>query len=146
MLRDFLDRFRPAGAPGAAGAAGVPADRRAGAEQELASLFAALAGVQRRCAEVRERAERDAERRRGQSRRMAAAIVARARSQAVAERAAAAAAAQAAARVQSERIAIDAQRDAVQVRASAQQRMPALVGRILARASELAESSARGQP
>jgi hypothetical protein len=47
---DLLDRFRPAGTPGPAAAAGVPADRRAAAaEEELAPVFTALADVEREC-------------------------------------------------------------------------------------------------
>lgn len=61
-VRDFLDRFRPAGTPGAAGAVGVPADRQAGAEAELAPAFAVLAEIERHCTEVRERAQRQAAR------------------------------------------------------------------------------------
>ncbi|HEU0240823.1 MAG TPA: hypothetical protein VFR11_16305 [Micromonosporaceae bacterium] len=52
-LRDILQRFRPSGAPGAAGAAAVPADRRARAEAELEPVFAALAPTVARCAEIR---------------------------------------------------------------------------------------------
>jgi hypothetical protein len=52
-LRDLLQRFRPSGAPGAATAAGVPADRRARAEAELEPVFAALAPTVVRCAEMR---------------------------------------------------------------------------------------------
>jgi hypothetical protein len=51
-VREFLDRFRPAGAPGAATATGVPVERRLGLETELAPVFAALAGVQEECAAV----------------------------------------------------------------------------------------------
>ncbi len=42
-VRDWLDRFRPAGGPGAPSAAGVPTDRHAAASAELAPVFAALA-------------------------------------------------------------------------------------------------------
>jgi hypothetical protein len=146
MLRDFLDRFRPAGTPGAAGAVGVPADRLAGAEQELAPVFAALAGTERECAAIRERAERSAERRTAQAHRMAAAIIARARSQAAAERASAAAGVQEAARTGLEGISEAADRSAAAVRAAAAQRMPALVERVVHRALELAESAAEERP
>src|SRR6478736_3127383 len=40
--RDLLNRFRPSGTPGAAGAAGVPADHEAGAAEERAALVARL--------------------------------------------------------------------------------------------------------
>ena len=44
-LRDFVRRFRPAGAPGAAAPAGVPADRGAEQAAELAPVFEALHGA-----------------------------------------------------------------------------------------------------
>jgi hypothetical protein len=47
-LRDFLSRFRPAGAPGAA-LAGVPADRRRELEAEVGPVLALLAGTQAEC-------------------------------------------------------------------------------------------------
>ena len=40
--RDFLDRFRPAGAPGAASAAAIPIDRAAAAAAELMPLLERL--------------------------------------------------------------------------------------------------------
>ncbi|WP_372595625.1 hypothetical protein [Actinotalea sp.] len=41
-LLSILDRFRPAGAPGSAGAVGVPAVDESGPAAELAPVFAAL--------------------------------------------------------------------------------------------------------
>lgn len=146
MLRDFLDRFRPAGAPGAAGVAGIPADRRAGAEQELAPLFAALAGVERDCAEMRDRSQRSAAWQTAQSQRMANAILARARSQTAAVRAAAAADAQAAADAERQGIQADASVATAELRTAAQRLVPALVDQIVARAGELAESVTAEQP
>lgn len=43
---DFVDRFRPAGTPGAAARPGVPADRSAEAAAELTPLFALLDDTQ----------------------------------------------------------------------------------------------------
>jgi len=43
-LRDYLDRFRPAGVPGAGGA-GVPADRPRELETELTTVLALLDAV-----------------------------------------------------------------------------------------------------
>lgn len=54
--RDFLGRFRPAGAPGAASPRGVPTDRAAAAAAELEPLFALLDEIN---AEV-DRVHRDA--------------------------------------------------------------------------------------
>ncbi|HMD92195.1 MAG TPA: hypothetical protein VKG80_06085, partial [Trebonia sp.] len=60
-LRDYLDRFRPAGAPGAGGT-GVPADRSRELETELTTVLALLDGVHAECAGVVAQARRDAER------------------------------------------------------------------------------------
>lgn len=56
----LLRRFLPAGAPGPAGLAGVPADRAADAAAELAPVFAALAATESRCDEALEQGRRDA--------------------------------------------------------------------------------------
>jgi hypothetical protein len=146
MYREILDRFRPAGPPGAAGAAGVPADRRADAQRELALLFAGLADVERRCADVRDRADRQAVRRAARSQRMAAAIVDEARSEARATRVSAATRAQADARIEAQVIVEHADKAAADLRRSAEGRMPALVDRILERAGELAESAGADLP
>ena len=60
-LRDYLDRFRPAGAPGAGGT-GVPADRSRELEAELTAVLALLDSVHAECAGVVAQARRDAER------------------------------------------------------------------------------------
>jgi cell division septum initiation protein DivIVA len=74
--RDFLDRFRPVGAPGAASRAGVPADRAAELADELEPVLALLAGTDAECrriiATARQEAERVAERAREQSAALAA--------------------------------------------------------------------------
>jgi hypothetical protein len=59
-VRDFLYRFRPAGAPGAAAEAGVPIDRTAELTAELEPLFASLARTERECANIRDHAKADA--------------------------------------------------------------------------------------
>jgi hypothetical protein len=141
MFREILDRFRPAGPPGLAGAAGVPADRRSDAQRELSLLFAGLADVERRCAEVRDRADGQAARRVARSQRMAAAIIGDARSEAGATRASATARARAEASVEAQGIVEHADKAAADLRVSAERRMPALVDRILERAGELAESA-----
>src|SRR5690242_15475142 len=63
-IRDLLQRFRPAGAPGAASGAAVPADRVAEATRELAPVFEELAGTSLEAAGLRERAVAQATRRR----------------------------------------------------------------------------------
>lgn len=87
----ILDRFRPVGAPGPAGPAGVPSSDAQGPAAELAPVFAALAGDVAACAALVEAARLDAERDVAQARAQAAAVVAKARLDAAAERAGAAA-------------------------------------------------------
>jgi V/A-type H+/Na+-transporting ATPase subunit D len=48
--RDLLERFRPAGTPGAAAPAGVPYDRGAALEDELRPVLALLSPTEERCA------------------------------------------------------------------------------------------------
>jgi hypothetical protein len=59
QLRDFLSRFRPAGAPGAARAA-VPADQHLRLETELGPVLTLLDGLDAECAQLVAAAERDA--------------------------------------------------------------------------------------
>jgi len=89
--RDLLERFRPAGTPGAATAAGVPADRREAVAAELQPVFAALAETERECDEIGHAATAAAEERAAGTTRRVHAILDRARAEAPAERAAAAA-------------------------------------------------------
>ena len=84
--RDVLARFRPAGAPGSAAAAGVPADRLAELDVELGPVLDRLASAQRRAAAVRSAADAEATRRRRDGEARAAAVVKAAREQAAAER------------------------------------------------------------
>ncbi len=72
--RDWLDRFRPAGSPGAARPAGVPADDAATRTAELAPVFAALAATQRECASIRKAARAEADDRRKRAALRTAAI------------------------------------------------------------------------
>jgi len=90
-VRYLLDRFRPAGAPGPAGAAAVPADRHRSVADEVAPILAALAEVEAQCDRIRHQAREDAERRRAEAAGQARTAVARARGEAAAIRAAAAA-------------------------------------------------------
>ncbi|MFF4964383.1 hypothetical protein [Streptomyces sp. NPDC001037] len=59
-LRDFLERFRPAGTPGAS-ATGVPADRAAERAAELQPALDRLTDVQREAIRIRAAAERRAQ-------------------------------------------------------------------------------------
>jgi hypothetical protein len=116
-VRDLLYRFRPAGAPGAATAAGVPVDRSADLAAELEQLFAQLADVERECAAIRDDAERDAAAIRERGIERAHGVVSGIRTRSQAERAAAAArmheqtAAEGTARLAEARRAADAVRD-----------------------------------
>ena len=87
----FLDRFRPVGAPGPAGPAGVPAADDQGPAVELAPVFDALAADVQACRTLVDEARRDAEAALSRSQEQAAAIIAQARLDAGAERARAAA-------------------------------------------------------
>ena len=76
QLGDFLNRFRPAGAPGAASRAGVPADRAAELSAELDPVLAMLAATDAECARLVAEAEQEAGRIAAQARDQAASIAA----------------------------------------------------------------------
>lgn len=90
-VRDLLYRFRPAGAPGPASAAAVPADHAADRAAELEPVFAVLAETEARCAALREEAGRAAQGRRDRARETARSLVQDAEARAPSERADAAA-------------------------------------------------------
>jgi vacuolar-type H+-ATPase subunit H len=94
-VRDFLERLRPSGTPGAPSIAGVPADRVAERSTELEAVFALLEDVQAGVGRMGSAAEEQARHRRDVAHERADAILAEARRRAEAERAAAAASAQA---------------------------------------------------
>jgi cell division septum initiation protein DivIVA len=85
--RNVLDRFRPAGTPGAAGRPGIPADRSADAAAELTPVLALLDDAQDEAARTRRAATGQAEEIRRAAQRQAAEIVAKARDDAVTVRA-----------------------------------------------------------
>jgi hypothetical protein len=137
-VRDWLDRFRPAGAPGAATATGVPVDRREAARAELEPVFAALAGDIGRAAQRREAMITEAVRRGAEGRDAARALIAHAQASAAAERTAEETRlhqlATAQARIRREQASNQAQE--VRERAA---RRPALVAEVLARELDEAE-------
>jgi len=100
QLGNFLDRFRPAGAPGAASQAGVPVDRAAELAAELGPVLARLAGTDAECARIVAEAERSASQIASDARERAAAITAGGRARAQAARSEAAAEVLAAARAE----------------------------------------------
>ena len=149
QLRAFLDRFRPAGAPGAAAGTAVPVDRSRQLEAELAPVLALLDGMDAECARVVAQAHRDAERIVAAAREVAAAQLADADRRARAERDEAAQEVLAAARAEAVGTVARAHQQALQVRELAEQRIPALVGRAvgLVRALQAEPSaSAAGRP
>jgi hypothetical protein len=132
-IRDLLDRFRPAGAPGAPGPAGVPADRRLTAALELEPVFAALADTVAECASVRAQAIAEAGRRQEAADERARALVSRAHTEAASERAATAAGLMADAAVETTRVLDRAAQEADQVRRRARDRRPDLIARAMSR-------------
>ncbi|MEV6097084.1 hypothetical protein [Nocardia sp. NPDC051981] len=129
--RDFLDRFRPAGAPGAAGPHGVPADRAAEAAAELTPLLRRLDTVQDAADRLRAEAQHQAERIRADGLAEARSIVetASTATESVSDATMAAALA---------RTAADSPDDATvaiaALRARADERLPGYVQRVVARA------------
>lgn len=131
-LRDVLDRFRPAGAPGAAAPGGVPADRAVEQEVELASVFDALVADEERARRIRESAVGEAERLVAEAGERAGAIVDAARRESDAVRAKVVAEARVNADI--ERTAADerAEHAAEVLRARADRLMPEYVTRVRA--------------
>jgi hypothetical protein len=84
---NILDRFRPVGAPGPAGPAGVPAADDLGPAAELAPVFAALAADVQYCRTLVDTARLDAEGALFRAHEQAAAFIAQARLDEGAERA-----------------------------------------------------------
>jgi hypothetical protein len=130
-VRDLLDRFRPAGAPGSAGAAGVPLDRQAATTTELDPVFAALAPVVAECRRLRRDAAREAARREAAAAEQARALVARARNAAAADRAAAAARVREDVAAEVAQLNEVAAAEAEEVRRRGAQRLPWLVSRVV---------------
>ncbi len=122
-----LDRFRPVGAPGPAGPAGVPATDEQGTAAELAPVFAALAADVDACAMLVEDARRHAEQDVAIAQRQAAAILSQARLDAGAARANAAARVGQDAAKGNALVIAQARRDAAEVEDSGLARIPAIV-------------------
>jgi vacuolar-type H+-ATPase subunit H len=86
-LADFLYRFRFHGVPGAPSAAGVPLDRTAAVQDELAPIFSLLEDARRRAAAVVAEAEQQADQRRTEASVRALRIVSEAQARTSAVRA-----------------------------------------------------------
>jgi vacuolar-type H+-ATPase subunit H len=132
-VRDLLERFRPAGAPGAATAAGVPADRRASVEAELEPIFASLDGATRGCGEIRLTARRAADRLLADAQQQARALAARTATEAEAEGAAVSAQLRSHAAREAAEIAVRAAADADAVRRDSEQTRAQLLVRLVER-------------
>ncbi|MFZ2013462.1 MAG: hypothetical protein WAV00_06545 [Nocardioides sp.] len=130
-VRDILYRFRPAGSPGAAGAAGVPVDRDADLAAELAPLFAQLADTERACDALLEQARRDADDRRNHLVESAHALMAAAQAEAGVERAAASSATQRSGEPELVSIRSRAESEAEELRRRADARIPPQVARVV---------------
>ncbi|MFF8475645.1 hypothetical protein [Streptomyces sp. NPDC015414] len=127
-LRDFLERFRPTGTPGAA-AVGVPADRAAERAAELEPALARLTDVQREAARIRAAADEAAEVLRRDTALRAERVVADARERAPEVRRLAAAPVLEDGRREAGAVRAAGDRTAEAVRARARERMPELVDR-----------------
>jgi cell division septum initiation protein DivIVA len=129
---NILDRFRPVGAPGPAGPAGVPAADDQGPAAELAPVFAALATDLESCRELVEEARREADDVLSRAHAQAAAIVAKARLDAGAERARAAAGVEQAATVQDALLLAQAGKEADDLEEAGTARLPGTVQKVIA--------------
>ncbi|GHE13536.1 hypothetical protein [Streptomyces alanosinicus] len=136
-LRDFLERFRPTGTPGAA-ATGVPADRMAERAAELEPALDQLTAVQQEAARIRAAADEAAGRLRRDAAREAEGIVAAARERAPELRRQAAAPVLRDALREADAVRAAGDRAAAEVQERARERMPALVDRAVADALRLA--------
>jgi uncharacterized membrane protein YqiK len=126
-LRDLLHRFRPIGAPGAPSAAGVPVDQRARAEAELEPVFAALAGTDHRCAELRRIGAAFARAHQAEAREQAELMLAAAQRTAPEERARVAAEAERHAQAELDRASAEQSTETAQLRENAESILPTLV-------------------
>ena len=127
QTRDFLDRFRPAGAPGAAARAGVPADRVRELAAEVEPVLALLDDVHAECDQILGEAQREAARIAAEAHTEVMRIERDAQRRARAARDQAAAAVLAQARAEAQQAAVGADRQALGVRRLAKRRMPELV-------------------
>lgn len=127
----ILDRFRPVGAPGPAGLAGVPAADNQGPAVELAPVFAALVDDVARCAALVDEARLSAEEDVARARTQAAAILSQARLDAGAERAKAAARVEREASERDTQLLEQARHDAAALEESGPGRIPAVVGKAI---------------
>ncbi len=132
---NFLDRFRPVGAPGAARGTGRAEEVR-GPATELAPVFAALAPDLESARTLVVDAQRSAEKMVAEARARAAAVTAQARLDAVTVRAQAAAAVEKASTARDRRLLARAHREASSVEARAEVELAAAAQRVIERMVE----------
>jgi len=130
QVRDFLSRFRPAGAPGA-GRAAVPADRKLQLERELGPVLSLLDAPGIECAQVIGAARREAQQIVESAREEAAAVAAGAVLRAEEVRVTIMQETKAAARKEADHLLTSADAEAVAIRGRYQQRIPALAERAM---------------
>jgi len=140
-VRDVLHSFRPAGTPGAAGAAGVPADRGADLAAELEPVFAQLAGTERECAGIAARAGQAAATVRAREAERARSTIAAARARMDAERAAAVAQMRPNALAKSTAAAVAAEREAAEIRRHAVEHMGSYVDLVVVSVGRLIDDA-----
>jgi len=128
QFRDFLDRFKPAPAPGAASRVGVAGDRSRESARELGPVLALLAATHADCERIVAAAGETARQLAEQAQQQAAAIAAEAQRRADAARAAAAAEVSAAAQEQASKVIEDARRQARSWRRPDDQQVSSLIG------------------
>ncbi|MFF0041568.1 hypothetical protein ACFYRG_35975 [Streptomyces mirabilis] len=143
-LRDFLERFRPVGTPGAS-ATGVPADRTAERAAELEPALAQLTDVQQEAERIRAAANEAAAAVRQDAVRQAAELVAAARERAPEIRRLAAEPVLREARREAEALRVAGGRATSAVRERAGERMPDLADRAVADALRLAGGPGEGE-
>jgi hypothetical protein len=131
-LRDFVRRFRPAGTPGAAAPAGVPADRVSERTAELGPVFDALQDTVTEAETIVAGGRGEAERRRVTAAQQVAELLAGAQQEADAARALGAAAAIASAAGEQEGLLDRARSDAAKIRNGTSEQLPILVDRVVA--------------
>jgi hypothetical protein len=133
VLGEFLRRFREGGVPGAPSAAGVPSDRVAALEAELAPVFALFEDAEQAADRIAADGARGAELRRAQAAEQTRALVAGARARAAGEQAAAAA--ERFARTDDACAALrrSGEAEAVRIARAAAERVPILAGEVVER-------------
>ncbi len=134
---DFLERLRPAGAPGAAGASAVPGDRRQEAEAELAPLFEMIDEHRRQAEKLRTDAATEAESLLRDAERQADQIVEQAQRRAAIVRAESSAAVRTATEAELAAIAAESARTADSIRLRAAGLLPSRVDDVVAESISL---------